>query len=59
MTEERRIELLHEMLSSARTLAVEDDPVLDEVMPRVVALVHDALRLVDLDYLETSVPGTP
>lgn len=59
MTEERRIELLHEMLSTARALAAEDDPVLDEVMPRVVAILHDALRLVDLDYLGTSFPGSP
>ncbi|MEW6475703.1 MAG: hypothetical protein AB1679_25900 [Actinomycetota bacterium] len=51
MTEEERLETLHQMLAAGRRLAAEDDPVLDDSMPRVVAILHDVLRLMDLDYL--------
>ena len=53
MSEEHRIAQLHGMLSTARTLAEENDPVLEEAMPRIVAILHDALRLVDLDAPES------
>ena len=46
--------MLRQMLDSARILAQEDDPVLDDAMPRVAAILHDALRLVDVEYLEAS-----
>jgi hypothetical protein len=54
MTERERIERLQEMLAAAKALAGEEDPVLDEVMPRVVAILHDALRLIDPDHMEDS-----
>ena len=55
MTEQERLRALRNMLETARVLAVEDDPVLDPAMHRVVAILHDALRLLDTDYLEASV----
>lgn len=47
-----RTERLHQLLADAKALGEEDDPVLDKAMPRVVAIVHDALRLLDLDYVD-------
>lgn len=55
MTSQERIERLRGLLAEAKELAAEPDPVLDEAMPRVVAIVHDALRILDLDYLDNIV----
>lgn len=50
MTHDARIASLTTMLESAKQLAGEDDPVLDKAMPRIAAILHDTLRLVDLEY---------
>jgi hypothetical protein len=54
VTEQQRIDAVHGMLATAKALAAEDDPLLDEVMPRVVAILHDAIRLLDPDYMDDS-----
>jgi hypothetical protein len=55
--ERERIGKLHDMLFAAESLAEEDDRVLDEAMPRIVAIVHDALRLIDLEYFGDTLDG--
>jgi hypothetical protein len=45
-----RLQTLHTMLDLAISLAHEEDPVLDEAAPRLVAILHDTLRLVDVEY---------
>jgi hypothetical protein len=54
VTEQQRIDAVHGMLARAKALAAVEDPVLDEVMPRVVAILHDAVRLIDPDYMDDS-----
>lgn len=55
MTSQERVDRLRALLNDAKVLAAEPDPVLDEAMPRVVAIAHDALRLIDLDYVDNIV----
>jgi hypothetical protein len=54
VTEQQRIDAVQGMLTTAKALAAEDDPVLDEAMPRVVAILHDAVRLIDPDHMDDS-----
>ncbi|MDP1819130.1 MAG: hypothetical protein Q8K58_04470 [Acidimicrobiales bacterium] len=55
MDRQQEIELLHRLLDDAKQLARSSDPVLTLAMPRISAIAHDALRLVDLDYVDNLV----
>ena len=50
MDEQAGISRLYEMRGIAESMTRDGDPVLQEAIPRIVAILTDALRLVDLDY---------
>lgn len=51
---------LNEMLSIAKTMPAESEPIIQEAIPRLVAILTDAIRLMDVDYQAArNVRGAP
>ena len=58
MTEHERIDIVKAMLESANRLTTGSEPALTLNMSRIAAILHDTLRLIDLDYAgSTPAPG--